>query len=508
MVSLISLFVGMMFATAAGSETKPPNIIFILVDDMGWTGLSRQLDPGIAESCSDFYQTPRLDQLADRGTCFSNAYAPAPMCSPSRASILTGKSPAQLHMTTPGRGGKAETWQKVAQPRHITDLPEAEITLPELLKQQGYATAHFGKWHLNGGGPGKHGFDVHDGDTGNNAPESASNPKDMFGITTRAIDFIRARSKGDTPFYLQLSHYAVHAPVSALTSTREKFSKLPAGKRHQNADYAAMTADFDSSVGKMLDLIDELGITRNTYVIFTSDNGAASPGRNQENAPLSGGKGSLWEGGVRVPMIIAGPNVPAKVRRQEMVIGSDLFATVAEWAGVKAPLPKGVEGVSLQPLLSSGGAKVQRPENALYFHYPHYGKGPKQVPQSAIRVGNDKLILDYESGKPKLFDLTNDIGESNDLSQSQPEKAAKMHAMLTSYLREIHAQMPSPNPAYDAAAKPQNQRGPGGNRGFLSRFDQNNDGKVSREEFTGPPPRFNHLDSNNDGVISGDEIPR
>jgi arylsulfatase A-like enzyme len=483
-------------------QAAKPNFVFVLVDDMGWTGMSTPIHDGLAKSQSDFYQTPRLARLASQGTRFSSAYSPSSMCTPSRASILTGKSPAQLHMTTPGPNRATASWQKLAQPRHVTDLPSGEVTIAESLKASGYATAHFGKWHLDGGGPGRHGFEVHDGATGNEPPDaSASNPKDIFGITQRSIAFMTKNARVRKPFYLQVSHYAVHSPVEARYATKSDFAKKTKGKYHNNADYAAMTKDFDTSVGLLLDQIEKLGIAGQTYVIFMSDNGGGTRLNRSENLPLSGGKGSLYEGGIRVPMIIWGPGVKANAFCHTPVTGTDLFPTICELAGVKSPMPAGVEGDSLVPLLSAKPFK--RGRSGLVFHYPHYGQGPKQTPQSAIRVGNHKLIKLYETNELRLYDLEKDIGESNDLAKAEPGLAASLYAQLQSYLSEIGADLPAVNPNYDATAK----RTVGNSGGFVGRFDKNGDGIISKSEFTGPTRRFERLDKNRDGQLTGDEIP-
>ena len=442
------------FLTLTSAGAARPNIIFILVDDMGWTGLSHPSDNRQSKSRSDFYQTPNIAKLASQGVTFSDAYAPAPMCSPSRASFLTGKSPAQLHLTSPGKGGRMQDWMKVTPANNINALPSEEITIAELLKKEGYSTAHFGKWHLHSGGPGQHGFDQHDGDSANEplTKTTTDNPKDIFGITTRAISFMSDQAKAKKTFYLQLSHFALHSPIESTTDSQKAFSKTPKGTHHSRTDYAAMTKDFDDSVGKLLEAVKNLGLEKNTYILFTSDNGAGNKPRGQENAPLTSGKGSLWEGGIRVPMIISGPGIAENQNCHEPVIGSDFFSTVCDLTSVKTPLPKGIEGVSLTPLLFGKQAEFKRHTPYLTFHFPHYGRGPKQIPQSAIRVGNFKLIKDYDSGSIQLFDLSSDLGESKDLSTQMPEKAKKLHTQLNAELKRINAQTITPNPNYDPKA--------------------------------------------------------
>ncbi|MCF6175275.1 MAG: sulfatase [Victivallaceae bacterium] len=484
-----------------------PNYVFIFVDDMGWTGTSVQSDKNIKGSRSDFYKTPNLEKLAATGVIFSHAYSPAPMCTPSRASVLTGMSPAQLHVTTPGPVKKASASQKMVAPTHLNYLEEKQITIAELLKKAGYTTAHYGKWHLNGGGPGKHGFDAHDGETGNKGPGvySDPNPKDIFGITKRANEFMEQSVKSGKPFYVQLSHYAVHSPTKANSKTVKIFEKTAKGTYHKAADYAAMTMDLDTSVGMVMDKIKALGISNNTYLIFYSDNGAGTRNNRKENFPLNGGKASLWEGGIRVPMMIAGPGIKGGMYSNTPVIGFDLFPTICELSKIKKGLSDKVEGTSLVTVLKNGG-KLKRHYEELVFHFPHYGKGPKQKPQSAIIVGNKKLIKDYDSGELKLFDLDKDIGETNDLAKSNPEETEKLHQRLLAYLQMVKAQLPTVNSEYDPDAVSSQQRNGDGSR-FFSRMDKDKDGKVSKSEFTGPARRFSRLDKNSDGFIASDEAP-
>jgi len=451
------------FVSAASAtdirDGSHPNFVFILVDDMGWTGLSIPIDEKVPESKSDFYQTPRIDELARQGMRFSHAYSPSSMCTPSRASLLTGKSPALLRMTSPGSANRQPGDRKLIPPRHVDSLPDGEITVAEILRGQDYATAHFGKWHLAGGGPGNHGFDQHDGDTGNGGPGlyEDPNPKDIFGITNRTIAFMEQQCTAGRPFFVQLSHYAVHGPSKALDSTGTACAERPPGTRHRDVDYAAMTRDLDTSVGTVLDTIDRLGIAKNTYVVFMSDNGAAAPPRSSENWPLSGGKATFWEGGIRVPLIVRGPGVDPNSFCHQNVIGYDMFPTFCELAGVPSAPSSSVEGTSLVPLLleRTGGSVFRRDREELVFHFPHYAKGPNQTPQSAILAAKLKLIRFLETNETRLFNLAQDIGEQDDLTAQMPDKAAALAEKLDAYLVKVNAQRPSPNPDYDPAATQQ-----------------------------------------------------
>ncbi|UDQ96459.1 sulfatase [Lentisphaerota bacterium WC36G] len=443
------LFLTGMLALNINGQTSNPNFVFILVDDMGWTGSSVQMDDKIKNSISDYYQTPNLEKLASNGVRFSNAYSPAALCSPSRASILTGKSPAQLHITTPGRPKKNSGSRKLIAPQHISEFPESEITIPELLKSKGYVCAHFGKWHLNGGGPEQHGFEISDGNT-SNAPNSnfeENNPKDIFGITQRAEEFMAKNVKANKPFYVQLSHYAVHEPIACRNETLHAVEKWQKGNCHNNEKFAAMTKDFDTSVGMVLDKIKELGIADNTYIIFMSDNGAGKKATGRKtNFPLRGGKGSFYEGGIRVPMIICGPEISKNRICREKVIGYDLLPTICQLAKI-TKLPENIEGVSLKPLiLSNGNIKRSKP---LLFHFPHYGKGPRQKPQSAIIDGNYKLIYNPEDKSVELYDLSLDISESKNLAKSDSELTSKLKKLLQQRLKEVGAQFTKENSTYN-----------------------------------------------------------
>lgn len=451
-------------APVTGAQPRKPNFVFILADDMGWTGTSVQLDDQVPESKSDYYRTPTLERLAEQGIRFTQAYSPGALCTPSRAAILTGKTPAALHVTTPGSGRVQGTRKLLTPPVPRTKIQAGETTIAEALKEAGYATAHLGKWHLGRSShPGEHGFDVHDGSTENHGPGAFEdpNPKDLFGITKRAVAFMSEQARKKKPFYLQLSHYAVHSPVLARASTVKTFDNLPQGKRHRDAAHAAMTFDLDASIGTVLAEIKKLGIAGNTYVIFMSDNGApGGPRRRAENQPLAGGKSQLYEGGIRVPFIARGPGIATGAICREAITGCDLFPTFCELAGI--PSPGKVEGASLVPLLTGKAGSFKGKERSLLFHFPHYFQGPG-VPQSALIIGQYKIIRHDETGSVQLFNLAKDLSESNDLAGTLPEKAQALEKLLDQRLKQANAQMTSVNPDYDpdAPVTGSRRRGPG-----------------------------------------------
>lgn len=445
----------------AQAEDKP-NFVFIFADDMGWTGTSVEMIPGDERTKSDYYQTPNLEKLAAEGMRFSAAYAPAAMCTPSRAAVLTGKTPAELHITNPGPG-LGTIANKLRPPTQLREFQSKEISIAEILKPAGYASAYFGKWHLGQGNPGQHGFDVHDGSTSNGTPgnEPADNPKDIYGLNNRAMAFMKKNVEAGKPFYVQLFHYAVHGPTAAHPDSESKFEKISTGNRHSDAPYAGMTWDLDVSIGTLMQEIEDLGIADNTYVVFLSDNGA---GGRQNNAPLNGGKSTLYEGGIRVPMIVAGPGIPANSHSPVSVTGCDLYPTFCEWAGVE--IKHKIDGTSLASLLSRKSETLDRHVSSLLFHKPHYGRGPTQTPATAIIAGDYKLIRDWEKNTHYLFNLAKDLGETKNLGKAEPEKLERMIAMMDDRLASVNAQMIGPNPDYDPTAVVETRRGPrGGGQG-------------------------------------------
>jgi len=450
--------------TLSGADPRPPNFIFILIDDMGWTDLG--------SFGSTFYKTPHIDKLAAAGMKFTDAYAAGPVCSPTRASILTGKYPARLHLTDWLPGRRDMPTQKLLRPEIRQELPLEEFTLAEALKTKGYATAHIGKWHLGGQGfePQKQGFDLNVAGDHTGTPLSYFHPFQRDGrfmpglergaegeyltdrLTSEAEKFIEQYR--EKPFFLYLAHYGVHIPLRAKAEIIAQFQGAPASQVHTNAIYAAMIASVDESVGRLMRKLDELKLAANTVIIFTTDNGGLSvrEGPNTpatSNAPLRNGKGYLYEGGIRVPLIMHWPGVtkPGSVCRTP-VSSVDYYPTLLEIAGVKPDRSQIIDGVSLVPLLRQVGVPQRE---ALYWHYPHYSNQGGR-PGSAIREGNFKLIEFFEDARQELYNVREDVAEQNDLTRQFPDKAVALHRKLSDWRRQLDAQRMSANPDYKPAA--------------------------------------------------------
>ncbi len=459
---------------SAAPGATPPNFILIYSDDQAWTGTSVQIDPSIPDSASDFYRTPRLEELASQGMRFTSNYAGAPVCTPSRAALLTGKSPAQLQYTDVVASSQLNgsrflslfVGHPLSPPLVPESVPASEITIAERLKQltPEYRSAMIGKWHVSWNlevTPLDQGFDVwYSGNTG--APPE-EDPKDVFGVTALANQFMQDSVNLGQPFFVMISHYAVHWPHEAQPDLVTVYENLPPGQRHSDPIYAAMTEHLDTAVGMVLDQLVALGIEDNTYVIYTSDNGAIFLLGADENDPLFNAKGSLYEGGIRVPMIIRGPGIAANSVSDTPVVVEDLFTTITSLAGVTDPLPAGVEGADISPVLFNGGSlpagmdsleRTFAANGELFFHYPHYvngGESPR-VPASSVRDGGFKLIRMYgESGQPDtllLFDLSQSVEESGDpssplnLADDMPQLAAALNAKLEQWLQATNASLP------------------------------------------------------------------
>ncbi len=456
----------LLLLSATQAQASRPNIVFFLVDDMGWKDLG----------CfgSSFYETPNIDKLAASGMRFTNAYAACPVCSPTRASILAGKYPARMN-TTDYFGGQRK--KKLLPAPYIQRMPHEEVTLAETLKEARYRTGFFGKWHLGRAPftPESQGFDVNKGGFWRGHPPKGyfapyGNPKLADGpkgeylterLTTEALTFLDESKDG--PFLLYFSFYTVHTPLQAKKDRTAYYKKkrdalpepqgprwLPEGKRkcrqvQDHARYAAMVEAVDVSVGHVLAKIDALGLSGDTIVVLFSDNGglSTSEGHPTSNVPLRAGKGWLYEGGIREPMIVRWPGrtKPGSVT-DVPVISTDFYPTLLQMAGL-APRPRQhLDGVSLVPLLTGSGTIAPR---TLYWHYPHYGN-QGATPACAIRDGRYKLIEWLEDGRTEVFDLEADIGERKNLVQSQPVLAKHLRDKLVAWRAAVDAQMPSPNP--------------------------------------------------------------
>lgn len=453
----IGLIGGM--SVPAIAADKVPNIIVILIDDMGWTDLGCQ--------GSDFYLTPNIDRLAKEGLRFTNGYSACPVCSPTRAALMTGKTPARLHLTDWLPGRKDMPSQKLARPTILQQLPLEEVTIAEALKPAGYTSASIGKWHLGGNGflPTDQGFDKNVGGTATGSPPSgyfnfktptlsAADAKEYLTdrLTDEALHFIDDNK--EKPFFLYLPHYTVHIPLQAKEELIQKYKAMKPGVNHQNAIYAAMIHSLDEGVGRLLKQLDDLKLSDNTLVIFTSDNGGLSvmEGKNTpatSNAPLRTGKGYLYEGGIRVPWIF---RWPARIKpgvSDVPIITTDLFPTLLEIAGRMPPADYPGDGVSLLPMLER---KRDLKPRALFWHYPHYSnQGGK--PGGAIRSGNDKLIQFYEDMHLELYDLAKDQSEKSDLAVKDPVKTAELQKLLADWRKKVDAQMPTPNPMHEPKKK-------------------------------------------------------
>lgn len=457
---------------------KKPNIIFILIDDMGWKDLG----------CygSSFYETPHIDQLAGRGMRFTHAYAACPVCSPTRASILTGKYPATVGVTN-FIGGQARG--RLIDVPYVRHLPAEEVSLAKALKSGGYDTWHVGKWHLGDKPyyPEDHGFDVniggcHWGYPANgyfspwNIPTLEDGPEGEYltdRLTDEAIRLIR--QKQDRPFFLNLWYYSVHIPIQAkpdkiakyeakakamgldrektfeegdfFPSEHKKDRRIVRRLIQSNPAYAAMIESLDENIGRLLQAVEEAGEADNTIVVFTSDNGglATAEGSPTCNAPLAEGKGWMYEGGTREPLIVCWPGVtPPCTECGVPVTSPDFYPTFLEAAGLPPMPDQHVDGISIAPLLK-GGEHLER--DAIFWHYPHYGN-QGGTPGSSVRMGDYKLIEFFEDGRIELYNLCEDPGEQHNLAAENPNLAADLHTRLKDWRERVEAKIPQPNPEW------------------------------------------------------------
>lgn len=471
---------------AAPSRAAPsarPNFVFILTDDQGWAESSVQMHPEIPDSRCPYLVTPQLERLAAGGMRFSSGYSPGPLCTPTRRALLVGMTAAR------DRGSEFKS--------NFFD-PSRHLTIPRALKavDPSYRCAHFGKWGENmEATPEKCGYDESDGDTGNLTGNGPSNwrqggeqtspqpdPKLIFSLTDRAVDFMARQARAGHPFYLQVSHYAAHLQIQARPETLAKYAARGAPPRTFPAEWAAMVEDLDTGIGRLLDQIEALGLKENTYVVMSADNGGSPYGRNNarylamlnvsgpegrpqaanapatnpkaapdalpDNFPLRGAKQWLYEGGIRVPFIVRGPGIRPGSWCHEPVAQYDLLPTMVDLAGGPRPGAGELDGGSLRALLENDGrGTVQRPVPGLVFHRP--GRG-----YSAYRSGDWKLLIawapDGTPARMELFDLSRDIGEQNNLAAARPEKTEEMWGVLSRYLRDVKAETVSDFAAINA----------------------------------------------------------
>ncbi|MGB6152257.1 MAG: sulfatase, partial [Pricia sp.] len=482
-ISFICLFVTGINA----QEEKPMNVIFILADDLGWSDTSLY-------GTTDLYETPNLERLAARGMTFDRAYAASPLCSPTRASILTGQTPARNGVTAPQAhlpevrltasiAEKAGPETKVIIPNSVTRLDTILPTLGKLVKEKGYATAHFGKWHLGlpPYTPLEHGFDVDlpywqgPGPAGSfvapwKYPDFKANyPQEHIEdrMADEAVTWMRAQDKA-TPFFMNYWQFSVHAPFDAKESLIKYYrTKVNMQDLQNSPTYAAMVHSLDDAVGKLLDEIDRLGIAENTAIIFFSDNGGnmyngipeTTPDGEKflvsptSNTPLRGGKATMYEGGVRVPCIVAWPGMTTPGSRSDALIQStDFYPTLLKHLNIKKPENHEIDGVDISAALQ--GAPLNRAPIINYF--PHQPPVPQWLPASvSVHDGDWKLIRLFNQGEDgqhgyRLYNLKWDIGEANDLASAYPDKVTELDAYITAHLSDANAVVPLPNPAFDS----------------------------------------------------------
>jgi len=454
------------------------NFVLILVDDLGWMDLGCQ--------GSDFYETPHLDKLARQGVRFTNGYAACAVCSPTRAAVQTGRYPGRLFVTdwirsrfqggnipeskiNPSHAPQAQ-WRgkKVLCPPNALWMESSEITIAEMLRQADYKSCYIGKWHLGTDEwyPEQQGFDFNYGGCDYGQPpnyfDPFNQPKGRHEMLRQGIPGLPCRDPGqylsdregdeavkfirdhkDEPFFLQLSHYAVHTPIQAIKEVTDRYQAKANNSDKKllqtNAKYAAMVQSVDDAFGRVQKTLDELQLSDRTVIIFTSDNGGLQGPTN--NQPLRSGKGYAYEGGIRVPWIIKWPGVTEGATTDDTPITSvDIFPTIAKGAGLDLPNDREIDGLSLMPLLRREG-KLDR--SAIYWHFPHYRHAPG--PYSIIRDGDWKLIKWYE-GPRELYHLGDDLGETNNLASTNPAKAAELDKKLMTHLNDIGAKIPVPNP--------------------------------------------------------------
>lgn len=451
------LALGLWAASTSASAADPPNVVFILADDLGWTDLGCQ--------GSKYYETPNIDRLAKSGLRFTSAYSCGPNCQPTRAALMSGQYGPRTGVYTVGGTDRFDTSRRPLIPvENVQQLPLTKRTLAESMKQAGYATALFGKWHLGQQGkyhPGQRGFDqavtsmgLHFGFA---TQPKVDYPKGVYladWLTNRSLEFIE--SNRSRPFFLSLHHFAVHAPHQAKPELVARFRSKPGVGGHYDSRYAAMIASVDESVGRVVAKLDELKLTEKTLVIFTSDNGgvggyaAAGVGAREgitDNTPLRGGKGMLYEGGIRVPWIASRPGSIRPGTTDEPINSVDLFPTMLDLAGAPPPADYPLDGTSVLPLLRGEPLPARKP---LFWHFPGYLGSGKDVwrttPAGSVRSGDWKLIEFFEDGRLELYNLKDDLGEKTNLAHRLPGKRDELHGLLKDWRAAVDAPMPKRRP--------------------------------------------------------------
>lgn len=446
-------------APAEQAAVVQPNIVYINVDDLGWTDLSCQ--------GSTYYRTPNIDRLASQGIVFSNAYAAASNCAPSRASSLTGQyTPRHGVYTVAGSNRGSAATRKLIPTTNTLFIEEDNLTMAHALQAAGYTTASIGKWHVSED-PRKHGFDINiaGGDWGSPVhggyhspfayPNCASEEPGEYltdRLTEEAIRFMTEQKSG--PFFLYLPFYTVHTPHQSKPEKRKTYERMADSAAHRKPTYAAMIESLDDNVARLMKALSDLGLAENTIVVFTSDNGGVWNASKQW--PLRAGKGSYYEGGIREPLFVRWPGkIEAGATSNVPVSAIDFFPTFLEATGAALPKGKVLDGVSLMPLLNQSGTLKERP---LFWHFPIYleGGNPETTdpafrtrPGSVVRLGDWKLHEYFEDGTLELYNLRDDIGEKVNLAAKQPAKAKELHALLKAWRKELHAPVPAqPNPKY------------------------------------------------------------
>lgn len=473
---MLNLLLGQL-VSCYGQIPDKPNIVLIFVDDWAWNGTPIRMNDEMENSAMPVLRMPNLQTFANNGMKFINAYAGAPQCSPSRAALQTGQSSARNGYTVfMNNGGSdyydnSKAYSKFPVIACVSDmyLDQDEYTVAKVLNPLGYVCAHFGKWHMRGD-PGDYGYAFHDGETTNNEGNEMipGDPKRMFSLTDESINFMQDQVRAGQPFYLQISHWAMHAGSECLPETRKKYQKLPEiqayyqreGKTAESISYKqdpatwfGMGDNLDECIGAVIKSVKDLGIDDNTYIVMTTDNGY----RHHElelsslKQPLHGAKWWLWQGGIRVPMIVNGPDIKAGSISETYVVNYDFLPTFVEWAGGDPNALVDIDGKSLAGLLRGEKPATDLESRNLYFHYPHYRTS---MPISTmISAGKWKVMHFYEAPDiPMLFDLDQDIGEVKNVARLNPVKHDMLYKEMMNYLNKVGARIPLyPNPDYDPA---------------------------------------------------------